>query len=251
VLVPQAWDVDFDRECRPLVKAVCGAQGDARVAAWHSLLLRISGPLEVFIGRSALLLRCRLAGPDDTRAVLVEVISRLARHDFENLKAFLTAQPPGTPDDHEELREVERLSRAAGDEEEESLDDSLHTPLRGWLLGLLRFTIKDHVKKRLGWAAADGRSRRDLTTDAERLDDQPETGVRPPITDLIALRRMASDMLGFAETFPQEMRDALGLWMQDVSFEEIAIRVGLDGPARGRALVRAAQARLREKFRTA
>jgi DNA-directed RNA polymerase specialized sigma24 family protein len=250
-LVPQAWDADFDRECQALVKAVCGAQGEARTAAWHSLLLRTSGPLEVFIVHSALLQRCRLAGPDDVRAVLVEVISRLARHDFENLKAFLAAQPPGTPGDEEELQEVERLSRAAGDEEDPALDEPHETPLRGWLLGLLRFTIKDHAKKRLGWSAAGGRSRRDLTTDAERLDDQPDTGVRPPITDLIALRQMASDMLGFAETFPRPMRDALELWMQDVSFEEIAVRVGVDGPAGGRALVRAAQARLREKFRTA
>jgi hypothetical protein len=88
---------------------------------------------------------------------------------------------------------VERLSRAAGDEEERGLDEPHDTPLRGWLLGLLRFTVKDHVKKRLGWSAAGGHSRRDLTTDAERLDDQPDTRVRPPITDLIALRRMAAD----------------------------------------------------------
>lgn len=45
------------------------------------------------------------------------------------------------------------------------------------------------------------------------------------------------------------MRAALTLWTEDVDFAEIANRLGLGDAARARALVRAAQARLREQFR--
>jgi hypothetical protein len=58
-------------------------------------------------------------------------------------------------------------------------------------------------------------------------------------------------MLAFSQSFPAEMRAAFELWMQDESFEGIARRLDLAGPERGRALVRAAHARLREKFRGA
>jgi DNA-directed RNA polymerase specialized sigma24 family protein len=251
------WDSNFDRECRGLVKTICTAAGREREAAWQTLLLRASPHLEGWILRSTLLQRCRLATPDDARAVLVEVIERLAQRGFENLRRFLDAQPPAPgPDDELELSEVSRLARTAesDDDAAEAAADAPDTPLRGWLIGLLRFAVKDHIKKRLGWTARRpgeerAPSRRDLSTDADRLDDQPEAGERPPITDLMAMRQMLDRMRDYSATFPVPMRQALELWMQDVGFDEIAVRLGVEGPERSRALVRAAQARLRERFR--
>lgn len=61
-------------------------------------------------------------------------------------------------------------------------------------------------------------------------------------------------MREFVATFPESMRVAFDLWLHDHAFEEIAARLGqMDAEAasaeQARKLVRAAQARLRERFR--
>jgi hypothetical protein len=94
-----------------------------------------------------------------------------------------------------------------------------------------------------------GPTRRDVNTDAERFDRVAEPTVRPPITDFLTLSRIVAAMREHAGTFPPAMRRALELWLDDTSFEDIARAVGEPDAERARALVRAAQARLRERFR--
>jgi hypothetical protein len=98
-------------------------------------------------------------------------------------------------------------------------------------------------------AAPTSGSKRDLSTDAERWDDLPDQGARPPITDALALRRALTEIRAYMRTLPTAMLTALDLWLEDHDFSEIAARLTLDGPDKARALVRAGQARLRDRFR--
>ena len=248
------WDANLEARCRAQVAALCspGLAAVERDQTWKALLVSISPHVEWWARQSPLLRRSSLATADDARSVLVEVIGRLARSDFANLRRFLAAMPSGTAEEDEELQVVDRLSRLASDLEGAEPADLLQgTPLRAWLLGLTRFAIKDHLKSRLGWSRQNRDARHALNSGAERLEDQPEQGERPPLSDLIGLRRLLESMREQVATFPPEMRSALELWMNDHGFEAIAGSLKLESPERARALVRAAQARLRERFRGA
>jgi hypothetical protein len=94
-----------------------------------------------------------------------------------------------------------------------------------------------------------GRSKRDLCTGAARLDAVTEPGERPAITDAITIGRLLEEITAHMRTFPEPMAEAVRLWLHDEPYDEIAARLGLDDAERGRALVRAGLARLRERFR--
>lgn len=93
------------------------------------------------------------------------------------------------------------------------------------------------------------RSKRDLVTGAERFGAITEPGERPPITDALALGRLLDDVSAYMRSFPEPMGKAVRLWLDDEPFDAIAAQLGLDGPERSRALVRAGVGRLRERFR--
>jgi hypothetical protein len=122
-----------------------------------------------------------------------------------------------------------------------------------YLSGSLRRDAITRAIEQAGWtvvhAPAPLATKRDLGTDAERLHDIPEQGARPPITDLMAVRRLISEVRAYMGTFPPPMRAALELWLEDRGFAEISSRLSLADPAEARAIVRAGQARLRERFR--
>jgi hypothetical protein len=254
-----SWTRSFDEELRVRIAVICdsGRLARERDDAWQTLVMAIAPVIESWARHGRVLRRCRLDNDDDARAVMVAVLERLARRDFENLRRFLARQPAAA-DDEEEASLVEalgRLLRAADDDEAPASDDGggderAGTPLRGWLRGLTRFVAKDHVKQRLGWSGApvEG-SKRDLTTDAAPLDDVGEAGARPPITDALMMRRVLGEIRAYLGTLPPPMVAALELWLDERDFAEVAARLGLDGAERARALVRAAQARLRERFR--
>jgi DNA-directed RNA polymerase specialized sigma24 family protein len=102
------------------------------------------------------------------------------------------------------------------------------------------------VRARLGWGTG---NKRDVNTNAERLPTAPDLGERPPITDALTVARAAQEVRAALAAFPAEMRAALELWSEDTPFDEIARRLDLPDASRARNLVRAAQARLRERFR--
>ena len=123
-----------------------------------------------------------------------------------------------------------------------------------WLLGVVAYSIKDHVRRRLGGRTpppsdAPLRSKRDLSTDAERLGAEHERGERPPITDALTMASVVREILEFMRTsFPAPMRHALERWLDDAGFDAIGAELGISVDD-ARALVRAGPARLRERFR--
>lgn len=262
----RAWDAAFEEECVSAVRVVTGAGPDA-AAAWRRLLVLIGPRIEGWAARNHHLQRWRLAGEDDVRSVLVAVLSRLSESAHENLHRFLASLPPlepGAAADDEQRRALSRLDRlqldASDDEAGEETGDEpdpppppgdarTRTPLRGWLLRLVGFVALDHVRDRLGWRRDGQPDKRAIGTDASRLSSAPEPASRPPITDYLTVRRLHEQVAAAVAELPAEMRGALDLWLDDVGFDAIAAQLGLRGADDARKLVRAAQARLRHRFR--
>jgi DNA-directed RNA polymerase specialized sigma24 family protein len=247
---PMEWTGEVDRRLRGVVQRVCdrAAEAAARTAAWRELMVELSPHVEGWARRSRTLRRCRLAGDDDARTVLVDVLRRLAAHDHEALRAFLERRPPTAADEQErdEASAIERIAALLGGEADDEEAEPVDTPLRAWVLRIVDFAAKDHVRARLGGGEQDKRA---LGTDAQRLDAAPEPAARPPLTDLVTLRKVLAEIREAIAGFPAQMQRALALWVEDERFDAIARELGLDGPDRARELVRAATARLRDRFR--
>lgn len=190
---------------------------------------------------------------------MVEVLERLSANDHSSLSRFLARaeQAPAPPDDL--VTAVVRLGRlddldddggANGSTRAESpTPRTAETPLRAWLLRLVDYAARDHVRDRYGWAADHGPSKRDINTGASPIEDAPVAAERPPMTDKITVSRTLAEIQEYMATFPAEMRDALLLWLDDVDLSDIAARLSLGDAGQARALVRAGQARLRARFR--
>lgn len=238
------WTAEHDEHCRALVERTVA--GDR--AGWQALLVRIAPHLEQWARGNRVLQRFRLIGDDDARAVMVAVLERLAADDHANLRRFLAHEPPDQTGD-ELVAAVVQLGRL-DDEDEAPHTEPPGTPLRGWLLRLVDFVARDHVRIRFGWAAGGGRpSKRDLGSDAAPLSAVPEPGARPPMTDRLTVARLVEEIRSHIATFPDDMQRAIALWLEDRSPAEIAAALELPDVGRARALVRAGQARLRERFR--
>ena len=238
------WTADFERDLVANVQRLIDARGQD---AWRELMVKIAPRLEGWARNNRLLKRCRLAGDDDARAVMVAVLERIAANDYQNLVGFLAHKELAAPEP-DLVAEVIRLGKLDDDEPEIDVDHG--TPLRAWLLRLVDFTARDHVRRRLGWGQRDGSgSKRDLTTDAAPLDDHPEPAARPPMTDRLTVQKLVEEVSEHIDTFPAEMRTAVIMWLDDAEPAEISRKLDLGDPARAKALIRAGQARLRERFR--
>lgn len=239
------WTADFERDVVALVQRLIETRAQD---AWRALMVKLAPRLEGWARNNRLLKRCRLAGDDDARAVMVAVLERLAANDYQNLGAFLAHQELAAPQP-DLVAEVIRLGKL--DDDDAATTDVDHgTPLRAWMLRLVDFTSRDHVRRRLGWGQRDGApSKRDLTTDAAALDDHPEPAARPPMTDRLTVSKLVEEVSKHIDTFPAEMRIAVIMWLDDAEPAEIAKKLDLGDPARAKALIRAGQARLRERFR--
>lgn len=246
------WTAVVDREARARVGTICdrSLMPAARDAAWRELLIQIAPHIEEWARRSRVLRRCNFTGEDDARAVLVEVMRRLAQHDFETLRAFIEQRPPTAADelDTQEERAIDQVVRLLGDADEPGDDPATDdTPFRAWLLKIVGFAAKDHVRQRLG-RGSEG-TKRDVNTGAAPLDAAPEAAERPPFTDLVTTRKVLDEIREVVATFPAPMQRALALWADDHRFDAIASELALEGADRARDLVRAATARLRDRFR--
>ena len=242
------WNAAFERETVALVQRLLDAR---ETETWRSLMVRIAPRLEGWARGNRLLRRCRLSGDDDARAVMVSVLERLAANDYENLRQFVAHTEPASPDD-DLVAEVLRLAKLDDDEAAVEVEGDANegTPLRAWLLRLVDFTSRDHVRRRLGWGARDGGgSKRDLHSDASPLEDHPEPSARPPMTDRLTVSKLVAEVSEHIDTFPAEMRTAVVMWLDDAEPDEIAAKLDLADPGRAKALIRAGQARLRERFR--
>src|SRR5262249_4723736 len=155
------------------------------------------------------------------------------------LKSFLARRPLARALAHDSADELARLSHLCDEPAEEGTDEQ-GTPLRAWLITLLRYVERDHVRSRLGWGEGNKRA---VGTDAERLpSDGALLGARPPITDALTVAKLAAEVQEAMTELPDGMRRALELWMDERGFVEIAAELALPDAARARALVRAAHA---------
>ena len=242
------WDLAFEAECHGLVARVCDDQLPAkdRDRAWRGLLARIGPPIEAWAEKSRLLRRAGLGNPDDARAVLVAVLERLAAGDFENLRLYLARRPPAPSGD--DLDGLVRLADDRDEDDDEPAPTAANaTPLRAWLITLLKFVERDHLRARLGWGSG---NKRDVNSNAARLGtDGHDLAARPPVTDALTAAKLLGEIRAVMATFPEAMRAAIELWMADEPFDRIAERLDLPDAAKARALVRAGHARLRERFR--
>ena len=82
----------------------------------------------------------------------------------------------------------------------------------------------DQVRRRLGSGA--DRGKRSVTTDAAPFDTDAAAalGHRPPVTDALAIAAIVAEVRGYMATFPAPMREALELWLDETSFDEIATK---------------------------
>lgn len=155
----------------------------------------------------------------------------------------------GAPEPEPRAALVAALSRVPGAIEARWRDDDVVALYRP---GAVTAATLAEVAIARGWALALAsrplRSKRDLYSGADRLDAVADVGARPPITDLVTAREVLTEVRAFMATLPADMRRALELWTADATFDEIGAALGVAATA-ARALVRAGQARLRERFR--
>lgn len=244
------WDGELEQACERSVAGVCdpGASADQARSAWQSLLKLIAPHIEGWAAGSWLLRRWRLASEDDARTVMVRVIARLEADGHANLRRYLERQQPVSESDGEQLEVVERITRlTAGSDDSDQTDAPASTPFRAWLLTLVRYVATDYVRFRMGWSRDS--SKRAVNTDADRLSDGPEAGARPPMTDFLTVKALLTEIEEHTAAFPADMREALERWTRDESYDQIATAMDLADPGSARKLVRAALARLRDRFR--
>ncbi len=243
------WTASVEDQVRGAIDAVV-AGGPGRLASWRNLMALVAPHVEAWARASRLLRRCRLAGDDDARAVMVAVFERLAASDHANLRAFVAREAVPAGDGDELVDELERLGRVDDDGDGDGDGDEAATPARAWLLRLVDYAARDHVRRRFGWADGEGGpTKRDLHSDAAPLDSSVEVGARPPMTDRLTVSKLVAEVRAYMASFPDGMRQAVTLWLDDRGFDEIAAELSLADADKARALVRAGQARLREKFR--
>lgn len=242
------WNQVYERDTTALVQKVVDT-GDQ--TAWRALMVKIAPRLEGWARKNRLLRRCRLSSDDDARAVMVGVLERLAANDYDNLRRFVLHTAPAAPDD-DLVADVIRLGKLDDDEGDigDPGDEDQGTPLRAWLLRLVDYTARDHVRRRLGWGSREGApNKRDLHSDAAPLSEHPEQGARPPMTDRLTVSKLVEEVSEHIDTFPTEMRTAVTMWLDDAEPAEIAAVLDLPDAGKAKALIRAGQARLRERFR--
>ena len=69
------------------------------------------------------------------------------------------------------------------------------------------------------------------------------------MTDRLTVSKLVAEVSKHIETFPAEMRTAVIMWLDDAEPAEIAAKLDQPDTGRAKALIRAGQARLRERFR--
>jgi DNA-directed RNA polymerase specialized sigma24 family protein len=209
-----------------VARAVAGEGG-----AFRELQALIQ-PTIAAIARSHPLLRKKgLAQlPDDVAEITTATLERFARSDFQNLRRFL--------------------------ERRASADEGRATSFDAWLYGAVDFVIREHVRKRFGRApVVTGTpiraqpSKRDLNTQAHRLDDvEPDRSFMRTI-GMTAKLTVAEIFAHVERDFAADEARALRLYYaEDQDFEQIAEALGLADEKEAQRLIRKLNARLRYHF---
>jgi hypothetical protein len=227
----------------PLVMGVVG--GDR--AAWFQLTLYIEEWVEEHVPRHWRMRKARLSGSeDDVRDVLLETLERVDRDDFRALRQYL-----------------ERKLEAVPDVRAGAARDGAPPSFVGWLAGLVDFSIRDHVRKRYGRAPSnrsDGASgdpsdalpvltKRSLHSWAVH-PTEPNSGHYGAATGGLSRVLTARSILTYAaETFDARELALFQRYLDQASFDELALEFQLHDPDAARNEVRKLKERLRARFR--
>jgi hypothetical protein len=267
--VTYVWDLPFEQRSQALVRTVVEQRGPDRLKAWQQLLAAVAPHIERWAAQNPTLRALRLTSEDETRSVLVRVVERLQRGQHANLRMFLEARlavlasgPESGDGDGRAVQRFAAVAVAAGLCEDESaetslLDDTEQTPLRAWLKGLVAYVAHDHAAARLGRGQhlntpgdTGPLDKRRMHSDAKRITESDAGWVRPPITDLLTLKRIAAEVQAFVNAkMPVQLKRALELRLDEHGYEEIAAELLLKSATEAEQLVRAAKERLRAEFR--
>jgi hypothetical protein len=204
------------------------------IPAWRSLQLRLA-PHIVAIARSHSSMRSKgLAGlRDDIAEVATLTFERLARDNFENLRSFQGRQEPP----------AECAPEARG-----------HT-FESWLYGAVDFSVRQHVRARFGRPPKPGTSsgvwqpsKRDLNTDAERLDWDDDAF--PLYAEDVASKLAAAEIFSHVEAkfTAREVRALRLYYLDDEGFDVIARALKLPNEKAAESMIRKLNARLRYHF---
>lgn len=204
-----------------LERAAAGEQD-----AWSTLLEQVAPrAARLARGNAGLKSRGLANAEDDVLEVCALTYERLRAGDFANLKHF-----------------VAQVN--AGGTQAQSFDS--------WLYGLVDFAVRDHLRKRYGRApkttpTAPQPSKRDLGTFSGRLEPDDEALAR---TLGLTRRVAANEILDYVHTsFDAEETRAMQLYyLEDKSYADLAVELGLDDAAAAEKLVRRLNARLRHRF---
>jgi DNA-directed RNA polymerase specialized sigma24 family protein len=197
--------------------------------AWSALQGQLDGMIVRIARHHRDLRRKGLADcEDDLAEVRTSALERLATNDFHNLRTFI----------------------------ERSADATRASSFESWVYGVVDFAIRDHLRKRFGRAPGAtakqaGRilpSKRDLQSQAGRLDDEPERNLLSAagVTTLLTV----SEILAFiASVFtPEEVRAVQLYYIEGRDHEEIASELSLRDSGQAEQLIRRLNARLRYRF---
>jgi len=197
---------------------LCAATGDE--VAWRDLWSRLEPRLTALLRRRTFIVVSR--SDDDCRDVVVAIMSRLREDGFRRLGSYV-AMRVADPD----LTFMRWLTVVA---KRVAIDC-----LRGH---------PDYVDHR---RSAEGEEPPGLWIETEELPtDGSLSGGRPPMTNRVAAQQILRYAAGVLSD-PQ--RQALELWTEQASCDDIARVLKLDGPEDAERLIHAAVERLRRHFR--
>jgi DNA-directed RNA polymerase specialized sigma24 family protein len=204
-----------EEELETLVAAAAGQDE----TAWQRLWAVIEPPLSRIIAQPRFLGRLGQR-EDDRRNIVVAVMARLRAEKFGRLHLYLEAR-----------RSNPRLR------------------FLSWLRVVAKRVGIDYLRSHPDYVRRHdaNASRPGQWIDAGTLPPASQIfGERPPVT----IRGTARELLQFAAgAIPDEQRRALELWVQDESFKDIAIALGMATASEAERTVRAAIERLRRRFR--
>jgi DNA-directed RNA polymerase specialized sigma24 family protein len=214
------------------LEALVRAVVDGDVAAWQRLIELLVPRIEAIARSHGDLKRRGLAGSaDDLAEVRTGTLERLSRQHYKNLARYLA-------------------QRAGGAEQQAQSFDS-------WLYGAVDFTVREHLRQRFGRApkpssestSAPRPSKRDLGTNANRIDDEPLA--RAIVTTLGMTNKLtvAAIMAFIDQSFAPHEASAMRLYYgEGNSFAELAAALNLPDERSADKLIRRLNGRLRHKF---
>lgn len=190
-------------------------------AAWQRLWAVVEPALSRIIAQPRFLGRLGQR-EDDRRNIVVAVMARLRADQFGRLQMYLEARQANP-----RLRFL------------------------SWLRVVAKRVGIDYLRSHPDYVRRHDKdaSRPGVWVDAGTLPPASQIfGERPPVTN----RGTARELLQFAAgAIPDEQRQALELWAQSESFDDIAKALGLANAHAAERIVRAVIERLRRRFRTA